>query len=440
MSYFPYKKSSGLTLVETLVGVALLLVVMLGLYGMFRLSLRAVSQSRARLTALSLANQRIEMVRNMPYDKVGTIGGVPSGSLPQEETITKNNFTYTIKTSVIYVDDPFDGQVPDDTLPKDYKKVRVEVSWRGVFGLESSVFLVTTVAPKGIESEAGGGTLFISVFDANGLPVPQADLHIVNNQVNPTIDAYYQTNDKGEFVLVGAPESIESYQITVSKLNYSTDRTYGVDEVANPVKPHASVIEGDLTEISFAIDKVSSFSVRTLSENGFIIPNVVFHLRGDKIIGTDTNGDPVYKYSENHQTGSDGTVTISGLEWDTYIFSVDKTTTGLDLTTTTPSQPIDLLPNTNQNIDLILRAENTLLVTVLDRTTGQPIFGAGVRLTNLSLAYDETRPTDQQGQAFFIPLEPVAYNLEVQASGYQSYSGPIGVSGDTSIEIELEPE
>ncbi|PIS17547.1 MAG: hypothetical protein COT59_00100 [Candidatus Nealsonbacteria bacterium CG09_land_8_20_14_0_10_42_14] len=378
------------------------------------------------------------MVRNLSYDDVGTVGGIPAGTILETENITRNNIDYTVKTTVVYIDDSFDGLAPTDALSSDYKRVKVRVWWSGRFGGE--VNLVTDVVPKGVESEAGGGTLQISVFDASGLGVALASLHVVNIEVLPTIDAWYQTDIYGDLVLVGAPLAVEAYQITASKSTYSTERTYGVEEIANPSKPHTSVYEGQLTEISFSIDRLANFSIQTTGTRGQGYPpikDIPFTLQGAKIIGTDAEENPAYKYFEIFLTGSAGKLDMENLEWDSYTFSVDKAVTGLDLIEVespfgaTTTQPIDLLPNSTEEVRLILKAENSLLLTIKDSTTLLPIFAASCQVG------EEQRPTDENGQAFFIPLTPATYNLEISAAGYQTYTGTIGVSGDTTLTVNL---
>ena len=124
--------------------------------------------------------------------------------------------------------------------------------------------------------------------------------------------------------------------------------------------------------------------------------------------------------------------------WYSYNFSIDKDLTGFDLVSTNPEQPVDLLPDTTTPVTLILGAENTFLITVKDSSTLEPIFSASARIFNLDLGYDQTIPTDEQGQAFFAPLEENDYNLEIQANGYQDYSSVITISGDIEQEVLLE--
>ncbi len=435
----------GFTLVEVLIGTFLMLLVFLGIFGAFQLTLKVVGQSRAAVTALAVANQRIEVIRNLPYRNIGTIGGVPAGPLLARETITRNRISYTVKTTVIYIDDPFDGLAPNDDTPNDYKRAEIKVSWMGFW--EGKRVLVTDIAPRGRERRGpNGGTLAISVFDARGAGVAGANIHILNTKVSPIINANYFTNPNGRFILVGAPESDRGYQITISKANYSTDRTFGEDKVSNPLKPHASVYRGGFTEISFSIDRLSSLRVESRGSKALgypLIPNLSFGLRGKKIIGHNTEGAPVYKYSQTHTTNALAEITISGLEWDSYSFSVNKALTGFDLIgiESPPGvetrQPINLLPNTHQNIRLILGAENSLLVTVQDSLTLEPIFDARVRVYNPALRYEDIRPTNKKGQAFFAPLKEADYNLEVSALGYLTVSTSVSVKRDTIKTVRL---
>ncbi len=431
------KMQKSFTLIEVLVGTFLILIVFLGIFGAYQLALKVIGQSRTAITALTIANQQMEKIRNLPYQGIGTVGGIPAGPLLFEEIITRNRIDYLVKTTIIYIDDPFDGLAPIDDIPTDYKRVEIRVSWLGFFGGER--VLVTNIAPMGKETDVAGGTLAISVFNAEGIGVAGTNIHILNTKISPIIDIHRLTDPEGRFVLVGAPESEEGYQITISKTNYSTDRTFGRDEVAEPLKPHASVWEGDFAEISFSIDLVSSLQVETRGSKDLgypVIPNLTFSLRGARIIGYDIEGEPVYRYSQIYTTDAGGNITITGLKWDAYTFYVDKAVTGFDLIGiesppgTEIEQPIDFLPNTLKKVRLVLGSENSLLITVQDGLTLKPIFGAKVRIYNIVLGHDKTRLTDKQGQAFFAPLEEVTYNLEVSALGYLSVTTTVSIVGD----------
>ncbi|MEK7627041.1 MAG: hypothetical protein AAB397_00455, partial [Patescibacteria group bacterium] len=110
--YGNQKFLTGFTLIESVIGIALMLIVFIGIFGVYQLGFRVVWQSGARITAVSLANQKLELVRNLSYNGVGTLGGIPSGLIPQTEVISRNNIEYTVRTNISYIDDSFDGVAP----------------------------------------------------------------------------------------------------------------------------------------------------------------------------------------------------------------------------------------------------------------------------------------------------------------------------------------
>lgn len=272
-------RRAGYTLLETVLAVVIVGLLVVGILSVFNYGLAVVAENKARTGAITLAEQQLELIRNLPYDDIGTVGGIPSGALPQTKTATLNGVSYTIATQVIYYDDPFDGLLggnPNDPLNTDYKKARVSATWVGRYGVKSYV-AVTTIAPNGIESSDGGGTLAILVFDAGGHPVAQADLTIINPGVTPPVNiTNAQTDDQGRYLLPGAPASINGYQITATKLGFSTDKTCAIDPAGldctsaegnpTPSKPHATVIAGSLTEISFPIDRLATIQVTTIRQ------------------------------------------------------------------------------------------------------------------------------------------------------------------------------
>jgi len=265
------KNKGGFTLISVLISILILAFVTLTLYYLFDFALKVIGENKNRVTAVSIANRQMEMIRNLPYDSIGTSGGIPSGTIPQNQEVYFGGKPFTVDTEIVYIDDPFDGTAtttPPDLYNADYKRVTVAASWQSRFYKTESVYLVTDISPKGIESGNGGGTLIISVFDANGFAVPLADVNIINNSVTPIINIDAQTGDDGILVYPGAPPSLQSYEITVTKEGYSTDYTSPVTiENPNPTKPHASVFEGLVTEVSFAIDLVSTFEIEAINQD-----------------------------------------------------------------------------------------------------------------------------------------------------------------------------
>ncbi len=254
----------GFSLIETLVGIALVLVVFVGIFGVFQLAIKLVNKSKAKVGALALANERLEFIRNLPYDSVGTLGGIPPGNIPQTETISLNDINYTRRTLIQYIDDSKDGLDDNDEngITTDYKAAKVEVTWQANYSI-NPVFLATNIVPKGIETNVGGGTLKLNVFDAAIAPVVSAKVHIENSSVSPPISVDVLTNASGKVVFPGTP-SAQNYEITVSKAGYSSAQTY--DAALPNVSPdpgHLTILEGQTTEASFAIDLVSAKTIKT---------------------------------------------------------------------------------------------------------------------------------------------------------------------------------
>lgn len=252
----------GLSLIDTVVGISIITIVFFGLFGAFKLSIELVFSTKAKTSAVALLSERMEYIRSLSYDDVGTVGGIPAGPLEQETVTTLNGIPYTVRTLVQFTDAPEDGVGDEDEngIVADYKTVKVEVRWL-VRESPRSTFAVTRLAPTGLETLAGGGTLRISVFDAVALPVPQASVRVINSVVVPPIDVTALSNESGVVSFPGAPQST-GYEVYVSKTGFSTAQTYGVStENPNPSPIHVSVADGDTTSVSFAIDRVGALAL-----------------------------------------------------------------------------------------------------------------------------------------------------------------------------------
>lgn len=440
-------QSRGFTLIETLIALFILSLLMVGIWGMARLGFKAVGEAQARITASALANQQMETIRNLPYDSVGTAGGIPSGALAQVQTKNVNGVVYTIKTAVVYVDDPFDGTGVNDTngIEADYKSVRVEVDWSGTFSSVKPVLFYTKITPKAIETAAGGGTIAVNVFNASARPVSAAAVHIQGVGLNPPIDLTLNTNAEGNLFLPGAPVCDGCYHISVTKAGYSTDRTYGADEVNTPLKPHLTVIKNQTTPASFSIDATAALALSTRRpapppDPPVALPNITFTLKGAKTIGQDANGAPVLKYTNTFTTDQGGIANITGLEWDSYTLTQNGAANQYDISQMNPFQPpMNIAPGAifSENMILVPHADNTLLVSAAD-AAGHPQAGAGVQLAGPN-SYSKTLAADVIGQAFFTPLASGGYTLTVTASGFEPFTGPLTISGNLNQAVTLNP-
>ena len=283
----------GLSLVDTVVGVALLLVIFVALFGMFRASIALTAASKMRAGATALATEHMEYIRSVSYANTGTVGGIPAGVVTPEFTRTLNGQQYTIRTFIQYIDDPADGLGANDTtgIITDYKKVKVEVSYT-VGSRDQEVSLVSNRTPKGIETTEGGGNLRINVVDAQGSPVSSAQVRIQNPNTNPVTSVTTFTGTGGFVFLPGAATST-GYRINVSKSGHSSAQTY--DQDADNISPnpgHLTVVESQTTEGTFAIDVLSTLRVATwepieeqLAENIFANQSGIGVASSTEVIG-----------------------------------------------------------------------------------------------------------------------------------------------------------
>ena len=260
----PSRPLRGMSFMDVIVGTALVLVIFTALIGLLRSSLQVASLAKTRSIATAIAQSQMEYIRSLSYDQVGTVGGIPAGPVAQNATTTMNGISFPVRTFIEYVDDPADGIGAADTngITTDYKRIKVSVSYFAN-GRTQQLGIVSNYAPPGIETTTNGGTLKISVVNAAGAGVAGAAVHIVNASTVPTIDLTTFSDVTGIVFLPGAPTSTQ-YQVTVTKDGYSTAQTYARDATnQNPTPGYLTVVKGQTTTGTFAIDLLSNLSVRT---------------------------------------------------------------------------------------------------------------------------------------------------------------------------------
>jgi len=251
---------TGFSLVEVVFGVSIMLIVFSALLGSFQSLVTFGEHNRLRAQALLIANEHLEIIRALPYDNIGTIAGLPHGSIPQLETIIYDDRSYTRRTFIQYVDDAADGLGAADTLAADYKRIKVEISY-DYQGTIRSFALVTTVAPKSQESLIGAGILRVVVNDVDNNPISGALVHTINTTVATSVDITTFTNASGTVSLPGAWAGA-GYEVYVSKANHSGVQTYtSTTTNPNPSPSPLTVGENTTTEFKVKIDELSSIAL-----------------------------------------------------------------------------------------------------------------------------------------------------------------------------------
>lgn len=487
----PRGKASGFTIIEILVTLFIISTVITGVFGLFILGLRGAQTTEARVAAIALANERMEMIRNLPYVDVGTNGGNPSGAIEPNEVINRNGIDYNVLTDIRYVDDAYDGQAtgsteeeekitichkpgtpdektlvvgapsldahlahgdtqgpcagddpptpPGDEFNADYKQVLVEVTWNNQYDI-SPILLMTYVSPPGVEGSQLGGTLDFQALNTNGEGVADVTLTIVNTAVNPPFSLIRETNVEGRVVEPALPESAQAYELSATKPGYTTDATYDQTPtfIPHPDYSHLTMITREVTRKTFLMDLISTLNITTQNEIASPLPNIAYTLQSRKAIGTDDQNATVYKVSEAAQTDAAGTNTHANLEWGLYDISIDGETVGYDLKESSLVFPFTVNPNSTADLTLTLTPYTpiSLHVTVVD-PTGVPIPDADVQLSGNG--FDDTLATGPFGQNYFgdLPTDEVDYTLTVDAAGFAQIVTTIKAEGTTHRTIEL---
>ena len=282
------QQNRGFSLVEILIVSAIMLVVFGGLLVSFRYSLELISHSRAKLTALTLANDGMEYIRSLSYNAVGTVSGIPSGLIPQVSTTSLNGIAFTKRVLVEYIDDDADGIGGADSngITTDYKQAKVTLEWT-LRGVTKEVFLVTNIIPRSIETDVGGGTVRVNVFDSNNIPLPGALVRLFNTTLVPTIDVTRSSDATGVALFGGAPAG-GNYEIVATAPGYSIDQTYrATTSLPNPTTQPIGVVEASISTMNFFIDQLSSLTVTALLTK---VPNQFTEIFSDTTgIATSTN-------------------------------------------------------------------------------------------------------------------------------------------------------
>ncbi len=296
--------SLGISLVEVLVGVSLMVIVFVGIFGAYQLVLRVLALSKARIIAISIANEQLEKVRNLSYDDVGVVSGYPAGVLPAATTTVRNGIEFKIEYQADYVVDPKDGidcdstnGIPDDKTyrlslggydccPNDYKNVKVKVSWEGKS--RGSLSMATTVAPKNSEEECNqkGGLIKVEADNQAGEKVSSPTIKVTRLSTGFT---WTKEPAGGVSYFLLEPTTTADYMIEVSKAGYSSSRTYGIGDVyqgktiAIPDHSNIALSEGELEEHTFFIDKLARFDIQTREAEA----NHIYYVRKSGSDGND---------------------------------------------------------------------------------------------------------------------------------------------------------
>lgn len=356
---------TGYTLVELVISLTVLAIVSLAVLSLFTSLAHSAAVTKRKAIASTLATNQMEYLKSLPYDNLAVAGGsiYSSNPLPATSTKTYNGVVYTIKTSINYVDDAYDGcgSYPSlqlkqlycrnypppsgapgtDSNPADYKIVHV-----AVYDPNNSLLadVDTQVSARVAETASITGALFVTVLDDSGSPVSGATVQVTNTTVNPNVNVSDSTDSNGVAIFYGLPPDFIGYDyvITASKSGYSTLSTIGPSGFLQPTYPNQQIFIQQSSSATLTLKQQGSDSllVEATDTSGTPLANFRPYIKGGYKKYTSTS-DTKYYYDNltpsdtRPSTDANGMVGISNLVPGGYIFCGDAGATSCTVGGTT---------------------------------------------------------------------------------------------------------
>jgi hypothetical protein len=215
----PRDGEAGFALIEVIVSAAVLALVALAVLAGVDAAGRSTGREKARSVGVGLAEQDQERLRALPAVDVEAAGGT--------STVSLNGATYTVSSTVEWVNDATGGTPSCDNDGKEASYLRITSRVTSPT-LPAPVVLSSLVEPPISKSGAGQGTLAVQVNDRNGRGVPSVEVTTTNG---PDPDKTATTNASGcaVFGKIGAG----NYDLLLSKSGYVDDHGRGPGQGAS---------------------------------------------------------------------------------------------------------------------------------------------------------------------------------------------------------------
>lgn len=373
---------SGFTLIELILDAFVITVVFGAVIGSFLVMLNATNSGKIRTMAGALANEQLEYLRNLPYDSLSTENGtiLPQGSIPDTQTVTRGGVSFVLNTTIIFVDDPFDGcaipngtnlwsctdgatSTTNDVVPVDYKRLNVEALKVGTPTV--LVKLSSNAASKAAETISQTGMLLVKAIDAQGLPVAEAEVTVENAATHVAIIGL--TNNQGYvFIANLPPDNQNGYHIVVTKAGFSSDYTTNrTSQNPNQVQPDVDINIQQVTIQTLKIGLLANLVVTVTNEIGTPLAGQNITATSSKITAFNPSTP---KNIYNQTTNANGVATFPNIEWDSYTLSA---ATNYYVVSVSPYQPVGVEPNTTLPVNLVITTNsNWPQVTTVNPASG----------------------------------------------------------------------
>jgi type II secretory pathway pseudopilin PulG len=343
----------GFTLVELTVSFVVLGIIAISILGLFTALVKSAVVTRRKAVASTLATNQMEYLKSLPYNSLAVAGGaiIATNPLPATTTQKLNGVTYTIKTSINYVDDAFDGcgSYPTQALkqtycrnypppsgapvadlnPADYKIIHVSVY--DVTNLKLAE-VDTQVSARVAETASTTGALFVKIIDSNGNPLPGATVQVTDTTVTPNVSVSDSTDTNGTAIFYGlTPDTTGyDYSITGSLSGYSTLTTIAPSGSFQPNYPNQQIFtqQSSFVTLTLKPQGANSLVIEAVDTSGNPLNAMKVYVKGGYKKYTSA-ADTAYYYDTmtpsdiRPTTDSGGLAALSNLVPGTYIFCGD---------------------------------------------------------------------------------------------------------------------
>lgn len=431
-----FSSPKGFTLIEGLVVLFIFSLITISFYSLISTGSRHIINAKNRLGALALANEKMEVVRNLSYDDIGTDTGAVEGVLEENEDVSKSTRQYHVHTLVEYIDDAFDGEgFGADNVPTDYKIVTITVSW-GAGALADEVRLISRFVPQGLEVlDPDHGILSINIFSdqPGGAGIPSSTVRVVNTETG--LDTTVETDSTGNVTLMGdrITDSIQKYQIMATKSGYETAITYPPypETAYNPTDVHASVVTGAMNVFNMVQNKLTALTVKTTDPLGKSLSGVKYALKGGRKLGMTAvpEGEVpniIYSMDVSETSDADGEKEYDNISPGTYVLTPELEETDPYVLVGIPSYiSRELFSEAAGELRVLLaeKSKTGLLVKVglAGSSPEEALSGAKVHISN-GAGFEDELITPAEGAVYFPqnadPFPDGNYTVQVTAEGY----------------------
>ena len=340
------RSAEGFTLVELVISLAVISVISIGFFSLFIALVSSATVAKQRSVAGVLATNQVEYLRSLPYDSLAVAGGniVSSSYIPATITKKVNGVSYTVSTTIVYVDDAFDGcssyptlelkklycrnfsapgnssgnNVATDTNPADYKIAHVVV--KNSSGARLATY-DTQIAARVAETASTTGALFVKVTDASGTPVSEATVSVTNATLAPTVNVADNTDVNGMAIFYGLPpDSGQDYIVKVQKTGYSSLSSISASGSLQPTYASQKILSQQSSYLAMVVGSMSpnSMIIETTDVLGAVLPNAKVYVKGGYKKYTATTNEDYYYDTLNPSdtrptTNASGIVTLNNL-------------------------------------------------------------------------------------------------------------------------------